>query len=79
MIDTEYPNDLKQKLQDAVAGSFSACLQVQEYRAVTSSVIEFLSALNLTQDEVREVLQRADGMDVETDRCLDEIIEAFNE
>jgi hypothetical protein len=79
MINTDYPGDLKQKLQDAVSGSFAGCLQEREYRAVTSAVVEFLTALNLTVDEVREVLQRADGMDVDTDRCLDEIIEAFNE
>jgi hypothetical protein len=77
MINTDYPGDLKQKLRDAVAGSFAACLQQQEYIAVTSAVVEFLSALNLTLDEEREVLKRADGMDADTDRCLDEIIDAF--
>ncbi|WP_240343570.1 hypothetical protein [Erwinia persicina] len=79
MINTDYPGDLKQRLQDAVAGSFAGCLQEQEYRAVTSAVVEFLTALNLTVDEVREVFQHSDGMDADTDRCLDEIIEAFND
>lgn len=79
MINTDYPEDLKQKLRDAVAGSFSSCLYQQEYRAVTSAVVEFLTALNITADEIKDLLSRADGMDAETDRCIDEIIEAFNE
>lgn len=79
MINTDYPGDLKQRLGDAVAGSFASCLHEQEYRAVTSAIVEFLTALNLTGEEVSEVLQRAEGMDVDTDRCIDEIIEAFQD
>jgi len=79
MIYTDDPDGLKQKLQDAVSVSFSGCLYLQEYRAVTSAVVEFLSALNLTQGEVRSALKQADGMDADTDRCIDEIIKAFDE
>lgn len=69
--------DLKQRLSEAVSCSFAPCLQLQEYRAVTSAVVEFLSALNLTHAEVVEVCAKADGMDADTDRCIDDIIEAF--
>lgn len=77
MITTDYPEDLKQKLGDAVAGSFATCLYEQEYRAVTTTIVEFLAALGFTQPEVSEVLLRAEGMDVDTDRCIDDINEAF--
>ncbi|WP_130834305.1 hypothetical protein [[Erwinia] mediterraneensis] len=79
MINTDYPSDLKEKLGNAVAGSFASCLYEQEYRAVTSAIVEFLTALNLTAEEVSEVLRRADGRGADTDRCIDEIIEAFND
>lgn len=69
--------DLKQRLSDAVAGSFAFCLHPQEYRVVTSVVVEFFAALNLTHAEVVEVLARADGMDADTDGCIDDIKEAF--
>lgn len=77
MITTDYPEGLKQKLGDAVAGSFASCLHEQEYRAVTSTIAEFLTALDFTQPEVSEVMLRAEGMDVDTDRCIDDINEAF--
>ena len=77
MITTDYPEDLKQKISDAVAGSFASCLHEQEYRAVTSTIVEFLTALNFTQPEVSEILFKAEGMDVDTDRCIDDINEAF--
>lgn len=79
MINTDYPQDLKQKLSDAVACSFAPCLHEQEYRAVTSAIVEFFTALNMTQEEVRDVLLRAEGMDVDTDRCIDEINDAFGD
>lgn len=79
MINTDFPDDLKQRLRDAVAGSFAGCMLEQEYRAVTSAVVEFLTALDITADEIKDLLSRADGMDFDTDRCIDEIIEAFND
>ncbi|WP_312631562.1 hypothetical protein [Pantoea piersonii] len=77
MITTDYPQDLKQKLSDAVACSFASCLREQEYRVVTCAIVEFLTALDMTQEEVREVLLKADGMDADTDRCIDDINDAF--
>lgn len=77
MIYTDDPQDLKAKLADAVAGTFSLCLHEQEYRIATHAIVEFLTALNLTSEELFEVTRRAYGMDAQTDDCIDQLIEAF--
>lgn len=79
MINVDYPDDLKQRLSEAIAGLFAGCRCQIEYATATSAIVEIFSALNFTSDEIEEVTRRADGMDADTDRCIDKIIEAFEE
>lgn len=79
MIKQECIRDLKAKLVDAVRCSYSMCADSGEYDVVSSAIVEFFTAINLDDSDAIDVLRRASGMCVDSDDCIDKLIEAFQE
>lgn len=71
--------DMMLKLTDAVGSVFSQCMASNEYYLAKLAVVEFLTAISLSQDDAIEVMKNAQGMDAISDQCLDELIEEFSE
>lgn len=74
MITTDYPAELYAKVVTAIGMSFSQCLDHRERKVAENSIIEFLSAMEFTGDEITEALEQASGQDAETDEFIDAMI-----
>ncbi len=79
MITTDYPAELERKVVDAIKCTFASCTSDRDREIAEYAIVEFLTAMNFDADEAIEVLKRSDGMDAETDRSIDKLIEAFEE
>lgn len=79
MINQECIRELKGKLVDAVRCSYSMCADAGEYDVVSGAIVEFFTAINLDDSDAVDVLKDASGMCVDSDDCIDKLIEAFQE
>lgn len=79
MISTDYPAELQRKVVDAIKCTFASCTDDQERIIAEYAIVEFLTAMNFNAEEAIDVLKRSDGMDAETDKSIDKLIEAFEE
>lgn len=79
MINTEYPNELRAALVSAVQVSFADCSDHHELYIAGNCVIEFLSALSMSDAEIIAVLQDASGDAAEVDDYIDQMIANIKE
>lgn len=79
MINTDYPNELRAALTSAVQMSFADCSDHHERYIAGNCIIEFLSALSMTDEEIISVLQEASGDSAEVDEYIDAMIANIQE
>lgn len=77
MFDVDNPAEDKAKLIAAVSCSLANCLHEQEYQAVKLCIVEFMSAIEVPDEEVVDILLSAAGMSAEADEVIDELVEEF--
>lgn len=77
MFDVDNPREDKAKLIDAVSCSLANCLHEQEYQAVKLCIVEFMSAIEVPDEEVVDILLSAAGMSADADDVIDELVEEF--
>lgn len=77
MFDVDNPAEDKAKLIAAVSFSLANCLHEQQYQAVKLCIVEFMSAIEVPDEEVVDILLSAAGMSVEADDVIDELVEKF--
>lgn len=58
----------------AIRNSFVGCHTHDERIQAGNCIVEFLSAFSFSESEMIKALGQADGMDVETDDFIDEMI-----
>lgn len=69
--------DMKNRLRDAFCCSFAECDSNRDHALVLNCMVEVLTAINLSQDDVRYITSKADGMYAELDDVIDNLIDAF--
>ncbi|QZB88766.1 hypothetical protein seszw230L_19 [Salmonella phage seszw] len=77
MFDIDNASDDKAKLIDAVACSLASCQTEGEYQVVKMCIVEFFSAINISDDEAVDILLSAAGNCAEADQYIDELVEEF--
>lgn len=58
----------------AIRNSFIGCHTHDERIQAGNCIVEFLAAFSFSDGEIIKALRQADGMDVETDDFIDEMI-----
>jgi hypothetical protein len=79
MINTDYPNELRTNLIAAVKGCFADCADQQEFYIAGNCIVEILSALSMSDEELVSVLQDASGDAAEVDDYIDKMIANIKE
>ncbi len=79
MINTDYPNELRSNLVLAIKGCFADCSDHHELYIAGNCIVEILSALSMSDDELVSVLQDASGDAAEVDEYIDKIISNITE
>ncbi len=79
MINTDHPKELRNNLISAVKGCFSDCSDQRELYIAGNCIVEILSALSMSDDELVSVLQDASGDAAEVDDYIDEMIANIKE
>lgn len=78
MFDVDNPKEDKAKLIAAVSCSLANCLHEQEYQAVKLCIVEFMSAIEVPDEEIVDILLSAAGMRAEADDVIYELVEDFS-
>lgn len=79
MITTDYPNELRNNLVAAVKGCFADCADQSELYIAGNCIVEILSALSMSDQELVSVLQDASGDAAEVDEYIDKMISNITE
>ena len=79
MITTDYPKELRTNLVRAVQGCFADCANHHELYIAGSCIVETLSALSMSDEELISVLQDASGYAAEVDEHIDKMIANIQE
>jgi len=79
MINTDYPNELRTNLVAAVKGCFADCADQSELYIAGNCIVEILSALSMSDQELVSVLQDASGDAAEVDEYIDKMISNITE
>lgn len=79
MINTDYQKELRTNLVSAVKGCFADCADQSEMYIAGNCIVEILSALSMSDDELISVLQDASGDAAEVDDYIDEMIANIKE
>ncbi|MBU9829847.1 hypothetical protein J1779_07870 [Rahnella sp. FC061912-K] len=61
-------------VHSAIRNSFVGCSDYNQRDVVGMCIVEFLTALNFTDEEIVAALLAADGSDAETDDYIDEMV-----
>lgn len=77
MFNVDNPAEDKAKLIAAVSCSLASCLHEQDYQAVKLCIVEFMSAIEVPDEEVVDILLSAAGMSADADEVIDELVEEF--
>lgn len=77
MFNVDTPAEDKAKLITAVSCSLANCLHEQEYQAVKLCIVEFMSAVEVPDEEVVDILLSAAGISSDADDVIDELVEEF--
>lgn len=77
MFNVDTPAEDKAKLIAAVSCSLENCLHEQEYQAVKLCIVEFMSAVEVPDEEVVDILLSAAGISSDADDVIDELVEEF--
>lgn len=77
MFNFDNPAEDKAKLIAAVSCSLANCLHEQEYQAVKLCIVEFMSAVEVPDEEVVDILLSAAGISADADEVIDELVEEF--
>ncbi|WP_267411918.1 hypothetical protein [Pantoea sp. GM_Pan_4] len=79
MINTDYPNELRCNLVSAIKGCFADCSDQSELYIAGNCIVEILSALSMSDDELVSVLESASGDAAEVDEYIDKMIANIRE
>jgi len=79
MINTDYPKELRANLISAVKGCFADCSDQRELYIAGNCIVEILSALSMSDEELVSVLQDASGDAAEVDDYIDQMIANIKE
>lgn len=79
MINTDYPQYLRANLVAAIKGCFSDCSDDRELYIAGNCIVEILSALSMSDEELVSVLQDASGDAAEVDDYIDKMISYITE
>lgn len=79
MINTYYPKELHTNLVSAVKGCFAGCTDQSELYIAGNCIVEILSALSMSDEELISVLQEASGDAAEVDEYIDAMISNIQE
>jgi len=79
MINTDYPNELRGSLVSAIKGCFADCSDQSELFIAGNCIVEILSALSMSDDELVSVLESASGDAAEVDEYIDKMIANIRE
>lgn len=79
MINTDYPGELRTNLVTAVKGCFADCADQSELYIAGNCIVEILSALSMSDQELVSVLQDASGDAAEVDEYIDKMISNITE
>lgn len=79
MINTDYPGELRTNLVAAVKGCFADCADQSELYIAGNCIVEILSALSMSDQELVSVLQDSSGDAAEVDEYIDKMISNITE
>lgn len=79
MINTDYLGELRTNLVTAVKGCFADCADQSELYIAGNCIVEILSALSMSDQELVSVLQDASGDAAEVDEYIDKMISNITE
>lgn len=79
MIKTDHPKELRTNLISAVKGCFADCSDQRELYIAGNCIVEILSALSMSDDELVSLLQDASGDAAEVDDYIDKMIANIKE
>lgn len=74
MIKVEYSSEVEINLITAIRMSLNNCINNKERMIAGNTIIEFLSALVFSDNEIIEMLKLSGGVDKETDDYIDYMI-----